>query len=189
MPSARTGARKNRSIGQVPLSYAATEDAAAEAAHHQWAQAYFASSVLADLRSPAQFDALSAAISTDEIDRRLRISADPGGGISPGWPRMRRMGFSQINLHNVCREEQERFIDLFAERVLPELRLRTEDETETMRPNRALGQRLRTEVARPVGESRSRFVPMAGRQTAGCRAARPVLTSRSASLRSKSPSP
>ena len=81
--------------------------------------------MLADLRSPAQFDALSAAISTDEIDRRLRISADPGRHLA--WlAEDAEMGFSQINLHNVCREEQERFIDLFAERVLPEL-MRTED--------------------------------------------------------------
>jgi probable non-F420 flavinoid oxidoreductase len=108
---------------QVPLSYAATDDAATAAAHHQWAQAYFASSVLADLRSPAQFDALSAAISTDEIDRRLRISADPERHLA--WlAEDAEMGFSQINLHNVCREEQDRFIDVFAERVLP--RLRTE---------------------------------------------------------------
>jgi len=105
---------------QVPLSYAATEEKAVAAAHHQWAQALFASSVLADLRSPAQFDALSATISTDEIDRRLRISADPAQHLA--WlAGDLEMGFSQINLHNVCREEQERFIDVFGERVLPEL--------------------------------------------------------------------
>ncbi len=106
---------------QVPLSFAATEQAAVEAAHHQWAQAYFASSVLADLRSPAQFDALSATISTDEIDRRMRISADPERHLA--WlADDLAMGFSQINLHNVCREEQERFIDVFGERVVPGLR-------------------------------------------------------------------
>jgi probable non-F420 flavinoid oxidoreductase len=105
---------------QVPLSFAATEEAARSAAHEQWAQAYFASSVLAELRSPAQFDALSASISTDEIDRKLRISADPQQHLA--WlTEDAEMGFAQINLHNVCREEQERFVSAFGEQVLPEL--------------------------------------------------------------------
>lgn len=109
---------------QVPLSFAATDEAAKHAAHEQWAQAYFASSVLAELRSPAQFDALSASISTEEIDRCLRISADPERHLA--WlADDAEMGFEQINLHNVCREEQERFITVFGEQVLPQLR--TED--------------------------------------------------------------
>ncbi len=32
------------------------------------------------------------------------------------------MGFEEINLHSIPRENQEHFIDVFGERVLPELK-------------------------------------------------------------------
>jgi coenzyme F420-dependent glucose-6-phosphate dehydrogenase len=32
------------------------------------------------------------------------------------------LGFEEINLHNDCRDELERFIDVFGKRVLPALR-------------------------------------------------------------------
>jgi probable non-F420 flavinoid oxidoreductase len=106
---------------QAQLSFARTEEIALQAAWEQWRAPMLSHAVLPELRTPAQFDAAGAMISRDEMRRSMRISADPEQ--HRRWlAEDAEMGFTEINLHNVCREEQERFIDVFGERVLPALR-------------------------------------------------------------------
>jgi hypothetical protein len=50
----------------------------------------------------------------------MRVSADPEQHVR--WLEEDiAMGYEEINLHNVCREEQDRFINTFGAKVLPKL--------------------------------------------------------------------
>jgi probable non-F420 flavinoid oxidoreductase len=105
---------------QAQLAFAGTDEAALRGAWEQWRAALFPSPVLADLRTPAQFDAVAAAVTPDEVSGKMRVSADPERHLR--WlEEDLALGFAEVNLHNVCREEQERFIDVFGEAVLPRL--------------------------------------------------------------------
>jgi len=105
---------------QAQLAFARTEEAALDGAWDQWRSALFPSPVLATLRMPADFDAAGMRISRDEVRKMMRISADPQQHLH--WLQQdRALGFTEINLHNVCREEQERFITVFGKSVLPAL--------------------------------------------------------------------
>jgi probable non-F420 flavinoid oxidoreductase len=106
---------------QAQLSFGKTDEDALEAAWTQWRAAMFPSPVLAELKMPAMFDAAAEYVTRDDVKGKMRISADPErhlewllGDLELGW--------EEINLHCVNRAEQERFIDVFGERVLPELR-------------------------------------------------------------------
>jgi alkanesulfonate monooxygenase SsuD/methylene tetrahydromethanopterin reductase-like flavin-dependent oxidoreductase (luciferase family) len=106
---------------QAQLSFAATEEKALEAAWDQWRSVMFPSPVLATLRMPADFDAIGETVRREDVRRKVRVSADPEQHLR--WvAEYAEMGFEEINVHNVCREEQERFIEVFGQRVLPELR-------------------------------------------------------------------
>lgn len=105
---------------QAQLSFGRTDEAALEAAWKQWRAAMFPSPVLAELKLPAMFDAAAEYVTRDDVKGKMRISADPDrhlewllGDLELGW--------AEINLHCVNRAEQERFIEVFGERVLPEL--------------------------------------------------------------------
>ena len=105
---------------QAQLSFAKTDEEALHAAWDQWRSPMFPSAVLAELRTPAQFDAAGELVSAEEVRRKMRVSADPERHLR--WlEEDLELGFVKINLHNVCRDEQERFIDVFGEHVLPRL--------------------------------------------------------------------
>ena len=105
---------------KVQLSYAATEEAALKGAHDQWRGNIFDNSVLTELRRPDQFDSLGKQVAPEELEGKVRISADPSRHAD--WiAEDLELGFSQVLLHNVNRE-QEQFIDAFGEKVLPQIR-------------------------------------------------------------------
>lgn len=105
---------------QAQLSFAKKLETAAEAAWDQWKFAMFTSPVLAQLRTPAEFDAATAHMRKEDVANRIRTSADPEQHLE--WLLGdAELGFEEINLHNVCRSEQERFIEVFGEQVLPAL--------------------------------------------------------------------
>lgn len=104
---------------QAQHSYAPTEDQALQGAWEQWRAVSLPSSVLAELRLPEQFELAVQSIRPEDIVGKVRISADPERHLE--WLREDvEMGFTEINIHNVNRE-QERFIDVFGEHVLPGL--------------------------------------------------------------------
>jgi hypothetical protein len=105
---------------KAQISYAATDEAAAKGAHEQWRVNIFENSVLTDLRLPAQFDTLGAHVQPNELEGKIRMSSDVQRHID--WiAEELELGFSEIYLHNVNRE-QEQFIDMFGEKVLPQIR-------------------------------------------------------------------
>lgn len=104
---------------KVQLSYARTEETALDGAYDQWRTNIFQSQVLADLRSPQQFDAAADFIKPQDMHEFVRISANPQKHIE--WLQKDiELGFETISLHNVNREQQ-RFIEVFGEKVLPAL--------------------------------------------------------------------
>jgi coenzyme F420-dependent glucose-6-phosphate dehydrogenase len=105
---------------QAQLSFARSDQLALHAAWEQWRAVVFPSPVLATLRMPADFEKIGAYVRREDVADRVRISSDPERHLE--WLREDvELGFEEINLHNICREEQERFLDLFGERVLPQL--------------------------------------------------------------------
>lgn len=104
---------------KVQLSYAADEATALEGAYDQWGTNIFPSPVLSDLRSPQQFDAIANFVKPEEMYEYVRISPDPQQHIE--WLQKDiDLGFEEITLHNVNREQQG-FIEDFGEKVLPAL--------------------------------------------------------------------
>ncbi len=116
----RSSGGQHRSMAlQVQLSYAPTDDEALGAAHDQWRTNIADSAVLAELRTPEQFDALAAFIRPDDLEGDVRVSSDTSVHVE--WLRERiDMGFDELYLHNV-HPDQQRFIEDFGERVLPEV--------------------------------------------------------------------
>ena len=107
---------------KAQVSYDRTDEDAIRGAHEQWRVNIFESSVLTDLRSPAQFDTLGAHVQPNELDGKVRMSSDVQRHID--WIAQDfELGFSAVYLHNVNRE-QELFIDIFGEKVLPQFRKR-----------------------------------------------------------------
>ena len=106
---------------QAQLSFARDAAAALHEAWHQWRFAILPSPVLATLRMPADFDAAVAHVSPEALRETIRTSSDWRQHVA--WLQEdAEMGFEEINLHNVGRTEQERFIDVFGEHVLPALK-------------------------------------------------------------------
>jgi probable non-F420 flavinoid oxidoreductase len=106
---------------QVALSFDRTDEAARDAARDQWRSAGLGSLVLGDLRSPAAFDAAAEALPPENIERSVRVSADPARHAA--WLATDlELGFERLFLHNVARDAQDHFIEVFARDVLPQLR-------------------------------------------------------------------
>lgn len=104
---------------KVQLSYAQDETQARLGAHEQWRNNILKNIVMTELRTPAQFDAAGAFVKPEELDGHVRISADPQRHID--WLQKDiELGFSELLLHNVNREQQQ-FIEDFGEKVLPVL--------------------------------------------------------------------
>lgn len=104
---------------KVGLSYASTSAMALKNAHDEWKNACFPNHVLTEIRTPEQFDALGEKVSAEHVRQSLRVSADIEEHVE--WLRNdRSLGFSEIFLHNVGRNQAE-FIDVFGKRVLPAL--------------------------------------------------------------------
>jgi hypothetical protein len=101
---------------QAALSFAGSDGESAAAAYDQWRFCAAATEQLADLESPAAFDAATERAPLDTILSKVRASADIERQI--GWIQEDlEMGFDRIYLHNVAREHQSRFLDACAERL------------------------------------------------------------------------
>ena len=105
---------------QAKLSYARAEQAALDGAMEQWSANVLPPELAEGLDQPEQFEAHARSISAEELRGRVHVSADLAR--HKAWlQELQSLGFDRIYLHNVNRE-QERFIDDFAEHVLPALR-------------------------------------------------------------------
>jgi len=105
---------------QVHISYAPTDEEALRHAFEQWRTNIFESRLLADVKMPAQFEAAAQFVRPDDVRDAVRVSSDPAQHAA--WlAEYLEMGFGRIYVHQVG-PDQERFIDVFGERVLPQLK-------------------------------------------------------------------
>ncbi|HEU4496665.1 MAG TPA: TIGR03885 family FMN-dependent LLM class oxidoreductase [Flavobacterium sp.] len=102
---------------KVQVSYDPSEEAALEGAWEQWKNNIFPSSLLSEINTPEQFDALGASVRKEDIKEHVIISSDPEVYIEK-IKAFSAMGFKKIYMHNVNRQ-QEKFIKFFGTQVLP----------------------------------------------------------------------
>jgi probable non-F420 flavinoid oxidoreductase len=116
----RTGGGADKPIIlQQKVSYAASHELALREAHEQWRANVFASSALAELRLPSQFEAVAQRVSPEEVAQSVRVSSDLAQ--HRAWiEEDATLGFDEIYIHNV-NTQQTRFIEAFGEHVLPQL--------------------------------------------------------------------
>jgi coenzyme F420-dependent glucose-6-phosphate dehydrogenase len=106
---------------QAQHSYAATDEEATANAHDQWAVNIFESSILADLRTPAAFDAAGKFVRPEDLKGHIRMSSDPDRHVA--WLRSYAdLGFDRVFVHNVGRNQRE-FIDVYGREVIPAMKV------------------------------------------------------------------
>jgi alkanesulfonate monooxygenase SsuD/methylene tetrahydromethanopterin reductase-like flavin-dependent oxidoreductase (luciferase family) len=104
---------------QVHVSYAPTDDEALALAHDQWRTNVFSPPVCWDLDSPEAFDEAAKHVTPDDMHSTVLISSDPGWHAAK-LQEFADLGFDELYLHHVGVEQSE-FIDVFGERVLPQV--------------------------------------------------------------------
>lgn len=104
---------------QVHLSWAEEEDAALGIAHEQWRTNVFSAPLGWELEMPSQFEAAAQFVRPDDVRASVLVSADPQRHV--GWlTEFAELRFDGLFLHHVG-QEQDRFIETFGAKVLPEL--------------------------------------------------------------------
>ncbi len=104
---------------QVHLSWAEDEETALAIAHDQWRTNVFGGGLAWELELPAQFDEAARHVSPDDVRGSVLVSADIDRHVA--WlQQIAALGVDTIFLHHVGKE-QRRFVETFAERVLPEV--------------------------------------------------------------------
>jgi probable non-F420 flavinoid oxidoreductase len=116
---------------QVHLSYAADEETAFAVAVDQWLSNLAPPPVTWDLATHEEFDKLAVLYPPERVRENVRISADPAQHAA--WiAEYADLGFDRIFLHHVGKEQLE-WIDVFGERVLPQLDVTTPSPVGTYR--------------------------------------------------------
>jgi probable non-F420 flavinoid oxidoreductase len=105
---------------QVHLSWANDEETALEIAHDQWRTNVFGSELAWNLELPTQFDAAAEHVRPDDVTDAVLVSADPAQHVK--WLQdLADLSVDVLSLHHVG-QEQDPFLEVFGERVLPEVR-------------------------------------------------------------------
>jgi probable non-F420 flavinoid oxidoreductase len=104
---------------QVKVAYGPTDEEALLAAHDQWRTNVFGSTLMADLELVAQFEEAATHVTPDVVGEHVLASADPGRH-ADALQQLRDAGADDLYVHDVTRN-QEAFIDVYGDKVLPEL--------------------------------------------------------------------
>lgn len=105
---------------QVHLSWASEEAEAEAIALDQWRSNVYSEPVSWDLDTVEAFDTVSEHVGIDQVRSVVNVSSDLGRHTEL-LAQYAGLGFDEIYLHHVG-QEQERFLDVFGEHVLPQLR-------------------------------------------------------------------
>ncbi len=104
---------------QVHVSYAADDQTALQIAHDQWRTNIFTPPMPWDLDHVALFDEAAKHVPPEAMQGPVLVSSDPGRHVA--WlQELVGLGFDEVYLHHVGQEQRE-FLEVFGERVLPEL--------------------------------------------------------------------
>lgn len=102
---------------QVHLSWADSEQRAAEIAYDQWRTNVFGAPLAWNLETPDQFDEAARFVRSEDVQKAVLVSSDIDQHVAR-LSQYADIGFDQIYLHHVGQEQGE-FIRVFGERVLP----------------------------------------------------------------------
>ncbi len=105
---------------QIHISWARTDEEALDSAMREWPNGGMPFPKQ-DIRNPEDFAAMAKLVRAEDFANRVLISSDVATHIAQ-IQRYVDMGFDEIHIHNVGRNQAE-FIDVFGREVLPELRL------------------------------------------------------------------
>jgi probable non-F420 flavinoid oxidoreductase len=105
---------------KIDLSWAATEQEALRQAYEGWRYNVLGGDLNWDLRTPAQFEAATRFVRPEDLREAVHVSADLGKHTAL-LAECAAIGFESMDLHQVG-GDQRAFIDVFSERVLPQLR-------------------------------------------------------------------
>lgn len=116
----REGGGEHKPVAvQVHLSWAEDDDTALAIAHDQWRTNVFGPDLAWNLELPDQFDEAARMVRPEDVTEAVLVSADPAQHVK--WLReIADLGVDALYLHHVG-QAQDRFIDVFAEHVLPEV--------------------------------------------------------------------
>lgn len=104
---------------QIHLSWADDDPTALSIAHDQWRSNVFGAPLAWELAMPAQFEEAAAMVQPEDVTDSVYVSSDPSRHVE--WlAELADLGFDGLYLHHVG-QEQDRFIETFGEKVLPEL--------------------------------------------------------------------
>jgi coenzyme F420-dependent glucose-6-phosphate dehydrogenase len=109
---------------QLHVSWAPTEEEATENAMREWPNGGMAFPKQ-DIKNPEDFAAMAKLVRPEDFRNRVLISSD----LERHTAHVQHyvdMGFDEIHLHNVGRNQAE-FIEVFGREVLPNLRLGSPD--------------------------------------------------------------
>jgi probable non-F420 flavinoid oxidoreductase len=113
------GGEHKRVVVQVHLSWAEDDDAALAIAYDQWRTNVFGPDLAWNLELPSQFDEAARTVRPEDVTDAVLVSADPAQHVK--WLReLTDLGVDALYLHHVG-QEQDRFIDVFGDQVLPEV--------------------------------------------------------------------
>jgi alkanesulfonate monooxygenase SsuD/methylene tetrahydromethanopterin reductase-like flavin-dependent oxidoreductase (luciferase family) len=105
---------------QVHLSWDPDPHRALDVAWDQWRSNVFPSTIAWNLELPEQFDAISQTVRPEDVLDSVVVSADPRVHCER-LLEIAQLGVDGIYLHHVG-QQQDAFIDTFAEHVLPTVR-------------------------------------------------------------------
>ena len=105
---------------QVHVSWAPSQDEALDIAFDQWRTNVFDPPLCWDLAHVEHFDAAARSVTADDVARRVIVSSDPRQHLDR-LVDLVEIGFDGVWLHHVG-TEQGRFLDVFGEHVVPQLR-------------------------------------------------------------------
>jgi probable non-F420 flavinoid oxidoreductase len=120
---------------QVHLSSAPTDEEALAIAHDQWRTNVFSPPICWDLDTPESFDEASKHVPIEAMRDAVMISTDPDATAAQ-LNELIAVGVDEVYLHHVG-QEQNRFIDVFGEHVLPQLSVSPKQTTPTNEDVRA----------------------------------------------------
>ncbi|STX50682.1 F420-dependent glucose-6-phosphate dehydrogenase [Legionella busanensis] len=103
-------------ILKIQLSYDYSKEVALQGAFDQWKSNIFGSSMLAELKTPEQFEQAAALVKPEQLFDYVHISEDPKQHIQ--WlTEYMSLGFAKIVLHNVNKNQID-FINFFGSKIL-----------------------------------------------------------------------
>lgn len=116
----RWGRRRQVACVASADNWALNEGDARNAAWEEWRSAAVPADCLAELKTPEEFDAVTAAVRPEEIDEVIPLISR-ADQLLDILQECASCGFDEIYIHNVSRD-QYAFMDFMRNAVLPELR-------------------------------------------------------------------